>query len=54
MVISDKGVDLIAGYEGCRLEAYVCPAGAWTIGYGHTEGVKKEIGWLRKEKQKNC
>ncbi len=41
MVISDKGVDLIAGYEGCRLEAYVCPAGAWTIGYGHTEGVKK-------------
>lgn len=41
MFISDKGVDLIAGYEGCRLEAYACPAGVWTIGYGHTEGVKK-------------
>lgn len=39
MSISDKGVDLIAGYEGCRLEAYKCPAGVWTIGYGHTAGV---------------
>lgn len=40
MVISNKGIDLIAKYEGCRLEAYKCPAGVWTIGYGHTEGVK--------------
>ena len=39
MEISDKGVDLIASYEGCRLEAYKCPAGVWTIGYGHTAGV---------------
>lgn len=23
-------------YEGLRLEAYRCPAGVWTIGYGHT------------------
>ena len=41
MSISDKGVDLIAKYEGCRLEAYKCPAGVWTIGYGHTAGVKE-------------
>lgn len=41
MSISDKGVDLIARYEGCRLEAYKCPAGVWTIGYGHTAGVKE-------------
>lgn len=40
MNISDRGVELIARYEGCRLEAYKCPAGVWTIGYGHTEGVK--------------
>lgn len=40
MRISDQGVELVAKYEGCRLEAYVCPAGKWTIGYGHTEGVK--------------
>lgn len=41
MHISDRGVDLIAKYEGCRLEAYKCPAGVWTIGYGHTAGVKE-------------
>lgn len=39
MAISDRGVELIAKYEGCRLEAYKCPAGVWTIGYGHTAGV---------------
>ena len=22
-------------HEGLRLEPYLCPAGAWTIGYGH-------------------
>lgn len=26
--------------EGCKLKAYKCPAGVWTIGYGHTKGVK--------------
>lgn len=39
MNISNKGKDLIKKYEGCRLEAYLCPAGAWTIGWGHTNGV---------------
>lgn len=39
MQISAKGVELVAKYEGCRLEAYKCPAGVWTIGYGHTAGV---------------
>lgn len=39
--VSDRGVELIAKYEGCRLEAYLCPAGVWTIGYGHTAGVAK-------------
>ncbi|MBO4626186.1 MAG: lysozyme [Alphaproteobacteria bacterium] len=28
--------DLIKQYEGCRLTAYKCPAGVWTIGYGTT------------------
>ena len=23
-------------FEGCKLEAYKCPAEKWTIGYGHT------------------
>lgn len=41
MEISAAGVELVAKYEGCRLTAYKCPAGVWTIGYGHTEGVKE-------------
>lgn len=40
MRISQKGIELIKKLEGCRLEAYKCPAGIWTIGYGHTKGVK--------------
>ena len=28
--------ELIKKYEGCRLTAYKCPAGIWTIGYGTT------------------
>lgn len=39
MQISQRGVELVAKYEGCRLEAYKCPAGVWTIGYSHTAGV---------------
>lgn len=30
----------IEKWEGCRLTAYVCPAGIWTIGIGHTGDVK--------------
>lgn len=40
MNISKKGIDLIKRFEGCRLKAYRCPAGVWTIGYGHTGNVK--------------
>ena len=41
MTTSSKGVSLIKQFEGCRLKAYKCPAGVWTIGYGHTAGVKE-------------
>jgi len=37
---SDAGAQLVAKFEGCRLTAYKCPAGVWTIGYGHTGYVK--------------
>ena len=36
MNISQKGIDLIKKFEGCRLTAYRCPANILTIGYGHT------------------
>ena len=39
MKTSQTGIDLIKKFEGCRLDAYKCPAGVWTIGYGHTAGV---------------
>lgn len=32
--------DFIKSFEGERLKAYQCSAGVWTIGVGHTEGVK--------------
>lgn len=39
MKTSQVGIELIKKYEGCRLEAYKCPAGVLTIGYGHTGNV---------------
>lgn len=30
-------LELIKEFEGLRLNAYRCPAGVWTIGYGHTK-----------------
>lgn len=41
MTTSQKGIDLITKWEGLYLSAYKCPAGVWTIGYGHTKGVKR-------------
>lgn len=39
MKASVDAYELIKQFEGLRLEAYLCPAGIWTIGYGHTCGV---------------
>lgn len=45
---SEACVSLIKHFEGLHkvtpdgmVEAYLCPAGVWTIGYGHTKGVFK-------------
>lgn len=43
MNISNKGIELIKKYEGCKLTAYKCPAGVWTIGFGHTGNVHKGL-----------
>jgi lysozyme len=37
---SAEGLALIQRFEGLRLKAYLCPAGVWTIGYGHTGDVE--------------
>lgn len=36
MKISDNCIELVSSFEGLYLNAYKCPAGVWTIGYGHT------------------
>lgn len=41
MRVSDICFEKIQEFEGLRLTAYKCPAGVWTIGYGHTKGVKQ-------------
>lgn len=40
-MICSEGVDLVKSEEGLRLIAYRCPAGVWTYGYGHTQGVRE-------------
>lgn len=39
MNISEVGITLIKRFEGYHLVSYKCPAGVWTIGYGHTKNV---------------
>lgn len=35
----ESAIDFVEAWEGCRLTAYKCPAGVWTIGVGHTQDV---------------
>ena len=37
---SRDGIELVKQFEGLREDAYKCPAGVLTIGYGHTGDVK--------------
>lgn len=34
--MTTEGLNLLKEFEGFRCEAYLCPAGVWTIGYGNT------------------
>ena len=49
MKVSRECLKKIKEFEGFCSKAYKCPAGVWTIGYGHTKGVK--VGQLVTEKQ---
>jgi len=61
MKTSNRGIDLITEFEGLRLNAYQCSAKVWTIGYGHTKGVKQgmscnigqAISWLKEDLSKS-
>lgn len=39
--INQAGLELIKSFEGYRDEAYLCPAGIWTIGWGTTKRVRQ-------------
>lgn len=41
MKINAAGLALVKEFEGCFLDAYICPSGVLTIGYGHTNDVKQ-------------
>ncbi len=41
MQYSSDGLHLTEGFESCRLAAYQDSKGVWTIGWGHTRGVKE-------------
>lgn len=64
LVTSDRGLDLIKISEGLETEAYPDPGNRvtgepWTIGYGHTRGVRRgdtcteaqATDWLREDLQ---
>ena len=40
-LMGEKGLALVKHFEGKRLKAYKDVAGIWTIGYGHTAGVRE-------------
>jgi spore coat assembly protein SafA len=66
--LSDKGIRMIEGFEGLRLNAYQDSGGVWTIGYGHTGNVhpgdqitqqqaeqylRQDIGWAQNAVRNN-
>lgn len=42
-MINQQGEQLIKESESLRLEEYLCPAGKWTIGWGHTKDVVEGV-----------
>ena len=53
MKTAQRGLDLIKEFEGLYLQAYRCPAGVLTIGYGHTSvaGEPKVVAGMKITKQ---
>jgi len=41
MKMGTAGMELVKSFESCRLLAYKDGGGVWTIGWGHTGGVKE-------------
>lgn len=41
IMLNLAGLNFIKKHESCRLQAYKCDAGVWTIGWGHIDGVRE-------------
>lgn len=52
MKISEIGINLIKKWEGYGGAAYKCPSGVWTIGYGHTSGVREGMTCTKEQAEK--
>ena len=48
-MINKAALEIVKEFEGYRERAYKCPAGVWTIGYGHTDGVREGMRCTRLE-----
>ena len=49
MTLSDIGRELIIKREGFKLKSYLCSAGKWTIGIGHTLGVRENMSITKEQ-----
>lgn len=49
MRISEKALNKLEEFEGFSNTAYLCPAGKWTCGIGHTSGVTPTTHCTRTE-----
>lgn len=49
MTLSDIGRELIIKREGLKLKSYLCSAGKWTIGIGHTLGVRENMSITKEQ-----
>jgi len=50
--INSKGIELIKEFEGVKLRSYQDEKGVWTIGFGHTHGVRPHQSITREEAEK--
>lgn len=48
---SAQGIAYLHRKEGWRADAYLCPAGVWTIGWGRTRGVRPGMRATRESEE---
>ena len=50
MSAKSVAIEIIKPFESCKLTAYLCPAGVWTIGWGSTgPEIVKGLKWTQEQ-----